>query len=114
MKLTLNAPPISGRRVISNLRWWIAAVLFASTIINYLDRQTLSLLAPFLKIQYHWSYTDYASIGIALRISYTIGQTLLGMLMDKVGTRRGLSLTFLWYSLVSVLTPMAKGLASFR
>src|SRR5215469_16384025 len=114
MKLTLNAPPISGRRVISNLRWWIAAVLFASTIINYLDRQTLSLLAPFLKVQYHWSNTDYASIVIAFRIAYAIGQSVFGRLMDKVGTRRGLTLTVLWYSLVSVLTPMANGLASFR
>ena len=112
-ELTLNTSPVSPRRVISNLRWWIAAVLFASTIINYLDRQTLSLLAPFLKTQYHWSYTDYASIGIAFRISYTIGQTVLGRLMDKLGTRRGLTLTVLWYSLVSVLTPLAKGLASF-
>lgn len=113
-ELTLNPRPVSPRRVISNLRWWIAAVLFASTIINYLDRQTLSLLAPFLKNQYHWSYMDYASIGIAFRISYTIGQTLLGRLMDKVGTRRGLTLTVLWYSLVSVFTPLARGLASFR
>jgi ACS family hexuronate transporter-like MFS transporter len=113
-ELTLNTPPLSPRRVISNLRWWIAAVLFASTIINYLDRQTLSLLAPFLKVQYHWSNTDYASIVIAFRISYTIGQTLLGRVMDKVGTRRGLTLTVLGYSLVSVLTPLANGLADFR
>ena len=58
-ELTLNAAPVSARRAISNLRWWIAAARFASTIINYLDRQTLSLLAPFLKMQYHWSNTDY-------------------------------------------------------
>ena len=113
-ELTLNTPSLSPRRVISNLRWWIAAVLFASTIINYLDRQTLSLLAPFLKVQYHWSNTDYASIVIAFRISYTIGQTLFGRVMDKVGTRRGLTLTVLWYSLVSVLTPLARGLAGFK
>ena len=113
-ELTLKAPQVFPRRVISNLRWWIAAVLFASTVINYLDRQTLSLLAPFLKVQYHWSNTDYASLVIAFRISYTIGQTLLGRVMDKVGTRRGLTLTVLWYSLVSALTPLARGLAGFR
>src|SRR5262250_1516153 len=113
-ELTHPTPPVSARRVISNLRWWIAAILFASTIINYLDRQTLSLLAPYLKVQYHWSNTDYASIVIAFRIAYALGQTLFGRLMDKVGTRRGLTLTVLWYSLVSVLTPLARGLASFR
>src|SRR5947209_7392548 len=104
---------ISARPPISNLRWWIAAILFASTIINYLDRQTLSLLAPYLKIQYHWSNTDYAYIIIAFRVAYAIGQTLFGRAMDKMGTRRGLTLTVAWYSLVSVLTPFASCLYSF-
>lgn len=101
------------RRTVSHLRWWIAAALFASTIINYLDRQTLSLLAPFLKIQYHWSNTDYAYIVIAFRVAYAIGQTTLGRLMDKLGTRRGLTLTVAWYSLVSIVTPIATTLFSF-
>ncbi len=111
--MTYIAPTISGRRTVSNLRWWIAALLFTSTIINYLDRQTLSLLAPFLKVQYHWSNTDYAYIVIAFRVAYAIGQTVFGRLMDKIGTRRGLSLTVAWYSIVSVLTPLASGLYSF-
>src|SRR5581483_2549264 len=101
------------RRAVSHFRWWIAAVLFASTIINYLDRQTLSLLAPFLKIQYHWSNTDYAYIVIAFRVAYAIGQTVLGRLMDRLGTRRGLTFTVAWYSLVSIFTPIANSLFSF-
>jgi MFS transporter, ACS family, aldohexuronate transporter len=112
--MTISAPPTFARRTVSHLRWWIAAVLFASTIINYLDRQTLSLLAPFLKIEYHWTNTDYAYIVIAFRVAYAIGQTVLGRLMDKIGTRRGLTLTVAWYSLVSILTPFAaRGLYSF-
>lgn len=101
------------KRAVSNLRWWIASVLFLSTIINYLDRQTLSLLAPFLKVQYHWTNTDYAYIVIAFRVAYAIGQTSFGRLMDKIGTRRGLTLTVAWYSLISLLTPLASGLYSF-
>ena len=107
------ATPHTKPGVISHLRWWIAAVLFASTIINYLDRQTLSLLAPYLKVQYHWTNTDYAYIGIAFRVAYTIGQTAFGRLMDKIGTRRGLTLTVIWYSIVSMLTPFARGLLGF-
>jgi MFS transporter, ACS family, hexuronate transporter len=95
------------------LRWWIAATLFASTMINYLDRQTLSWLAPFLKAQYHWSNTDYAYIAISFRVAYSIGQTVFGRLIDRMGTRRGLSLAVLWYSTISVLTPLARGLYSF-
>ena len=103
----------TARRTISHLRWWIGALLFASTIINYLDRQTLSLLAPYLKVQYHWTNTDYAYIVIAFRIAYTIGQTVFGRLMDKMGTRRGLTFTVAWYSLISTLTTLASGIYSF-
>jgi ACS family hexuronate transporter-like MFS transporter len=95
------------------LRWWIAAALFASTIINYIDRQTLSLLAPFLKVDYHWSNIDYAYLVIAFRFAYSIGQTAFGRLIDRVGTRRGLTLTVAGYSLVSILTPLANGFYGF-
>lgn len=110
--MTEFAPANPRVRTISNLRWWIAGVLFLSTIINYLDRQTLSLLAPFLKLQFHWTNTDYAYIVIAFRVAYAIGQTTFGRLMDKIGTRRGLTLTVAWYSIVSLLTPLARGLLS--
>src|SRR6476660_8569115 len=95
------------------LRWWIGAALLSSTIINYIDRQTLSLLAPYLKVDYHWSNTDYAYLVIAFRFAYSIGQTVLGRLIDRIGTRRGLTLTVAAYSLVSILTPLANGLYSF-
>jgi MFS transporter, ACS family, hexuronate transporter len=88
-------------------------VLFASTIINYVDRQTLSLLAPYLKLEYHWTNTDYANLVIGFRVAYSIGQTVFGRLMDRMGTRRGLSLTVVFYSLVSVLTSLARGFYSF-
>src|SRR3954454_7493076 len=111
--MTHTAPVVSAKRVVSNLRWWMASILFLSTIINYLDRQTLSLLAPYLKVQYHWTNTDYAYIVIAFRVAYAIGQTSFGRLMDKIGTRRGLTFTVAWYSIVSVLTPLANGFFSF-
>ena len=79
-------------------------MLFASTVINYIDRQTLSALAPFLKADYHWTNEDYAKIVIAFRIAYSIGQTLLGRWVDRVGTRAGLSVTVTCYSLVSIAT----------
>jgi MFS transporter, ACS family, hexuronate transporter len=100
-------------KIIPALRWWICGLLFASTVINYIDRQSLSLLAPFLKSQYKWTNSDYANIIIAFRISYSIGQTLFGRLMDRVGTRRGLSLTVAFYSVVSIFSPIATGLKSF-
>jgi ACS family hexuronate transporter-like MFS transporter len=103
----------SRARSIPALRWWIGGILFTSTVINYIDRQTLSILAPYLKQDYHWTNTDYANIAIAFRLAYSLGQTVCGRLMDRAGTRRGLTISVTWYSIVSVLTSLANGLSSF-
>jgi ACS family hexuronate transporter-like MFS transporter len=103
----------SGARPIASLRWWIGGVLFASTVINYIDRQTLSLLAPYLTVQFRWTNSDYASIVIAFRIAYSLGQALFGRLLDRIGTRRGMTITVVWYSLASMLTSLSQGFFSF-
>src|SRR5262245_1841420 len=97
-----------------NLRWWIAGLLFASTVINYIDRQTLSVLAPFLKEEYRWTNTDFATILIAFCIAYTVGQAVAGRVLDRMGTRRGLSLSVAFYSLVACATSLAQGMFGFR
>src|ERR1700745_2258370 len=101
------------RRPLRHLRWWIAALLFASTVINYIDRQTLSLLAPYLKQDFHWRNTDYANLLIGFRVAYSIGQTVCGRVIDRIGTKRGLTLSVLWYSIVSMATSLATGFYSF-
>ncbi len=106
-----GVPP--ARRTVSNLRWWIGALLFASTIINYIDRQTLNVLAPYLKAEYHWTNSDFALIVIAFRLSYAIVQFVGGRVVDVLGTRRGLSLAVAWYSVMAMLTSFATGLRSF-
>src|SRR6476620_8097942 len=102
-----------ARKPISNLRWWIGGLLFASTVINYIDRQTLSVLGPYLKIQYQWNNQQFATIIIAFRVAYSVGQTVAGRLIDRVGTRKGLTITVIWYSIVAMLTSLAVGLRSF-
>jgi ACS family hexuronate transporter-like MFS transporter len=101
------------RRIIPNLRWWIGGLLFASTAINYIDRQTLSYLAPELKKVFSWSNSDFALIVIAFRISYAVMQTVSGRLLDWLGSRRGLLLTVSWYSVAAAITSTAGGLRSF-
>ena len=88
-------------------------MLFASTVINYIDRQTFSVLGPYLKIEYHWNNEQFALIIIAFRIAYSIGQTVSGRVIDRVGTRKGLTITVIWYSIVAMLTSLAVGLRSF-
>src|SRR6266545_1322570 len=102
-----------GRPAIRRLRWWIGSLLFASTVINYIDRQTLSVLAPFLKADYHWTNSDFALLIIAFRVSYAVMQTVAGRLLDWLGTRRGLMLSVTWYSIAAIMTATAQGLRSF-
>ncbi|HYM76881.1 MAG TPA: MFS transporter [Candidatus Dormibacteraeota bacterium] len=103
----------TSSKPISSLRWWIGGLLFASTVINYIDRQTLSVLAPYLKLEYHWTNSDYAILTISFRVAYSIGQSAFGKMMDRVGTRRGLTATVIFYSIVSMLTSLARGFYSF-
>src|ERR1700756_1143856 len=103
----------SRARATPHLRSWIGGMLFASTVINYIDRQTLALLAPFLTQDYHWTHTDYANLLISFRVAYAVGQPACGRFIDRVGTRRGLSISVLWYSLVSIATSLATGFRSF-
>src|SRR5438093_945852 len=98
---------------IRHLRWWIGGLLFAMTVINYVDRQTINVLAPILKKENHWSNSDFALLLISFRVAYTIMQSVNGRLLDRLGTRIGLTVSVAFYSAVQMLTTMVKGLASF-
>lgn len=100
-------------RPILRLRWYIGGLLFLSTVINYIDRQTLSVLAPYVKQDYGWTNSDFALLIISFRVAYSIGQSLAGRFLDRVGTRRGLTVTVAFYSVAAMITSTAVGLRSF-
>ncbi|HTV00215.1 MAG TPA: MFS transporter [Luteitalea sp.] len=100
-------------RRVRGLRWYIGGLLFLSTVINYIDRQTLSVLGPELKTVYGWTNSDFARILIAFRVAYAVGQTIAGRVIDRLGTRNGLTLGVAWYSVAAMATSMASGLPSF-
>jgi ACS family hexuronate transporter-like MFS transporter len=96
-----------------NLRWYIGFLLFLSTVVNYIDRQTLNVLGPHLMTEYAWSNQEFSYVLFAFRAAYAIGQTIAGRVVDALGTRQGLSLMVLWYSLAAMVTSLANGLGSF-
>jgi ACS family hexuronate transporter-like MFS transporter len=101
----------------SRVRWWIVWTLFFSTATNYISRQTFSVLAPLITAQYHLSHTDLGRILGAFQISYGITWLLGGIFLDAIGTRLGLSLAVILWSVVNVLTGFASsvfGFAAFR
>jgi MFS transporter, ACS family, hexuronate transporter len=94
------------------LRWWILGLLFLVTVLNYIDRQTLSVLAPFLRDEFHLSNEDYASVVGAFLVSYTVMQAISGIILDWVGTRWGFVLMFAWWSIATALHRWARGVGS--
>jgi ACS family hexuronate transporter-like MFS transporter len=95
------------------LRWWIVWTLFGSTVINYINRQTFSVLAPLITRELHLSHTDLSKIFSAFQISYAGMWLIGGVLLDIVGTRLGLALAVVWWSVVSMLNGLANSVLSF-
>jgi MFS transporter, ACS family, hexuronate transporter len=100
-------------RPLRRLRWYIGGLLFLSTVINYIDRQTLSVLAPYIKTEYGWSNSDFALLIISFRVAYALGQTAAGRFLDRIGTRLGLTIAVAFYSTAAMLSSLAVGLRSF-
>ena len=102
-----------ARRPIRNLRYWILALLFLSTLINYVDRQVLSNLKSTLKVELSWDDTDYATVVLMFQIAYAFAMTGSGWLIDKVGTRLGFAITITIWSIAGMAHAFARGVASF-
>ncbi len=96
-----------------HLRWWIAWTLFLSTVINYINRQTFSVLAPVITQHFHLSHTDLSRVFSAFQLSYAAMWLIGGVLLDIIGTRLGLALAVIWWSVVSALTGFANSLSQF-
>ena len=94
---------------IPHLRWWIAGLLFFSTVINYIDRQTLSVLKPVLTGELGISPAEYGNILTAFLAAYTVMYVGSGFLVDRWGTRRALSLFMVWWSLANMAHAFARG-----
>jgi MFS transporter, ACS family, hexuronate transporter len=96
------------------LRWWIVWTLFGSTVINYINRQTLSVLAPVLTHELHLNHVQYSHIVSSFQIAYAMSWLVGGILLDELGTRVGLALAVIWWSISSTLTAFAHSVFSFE
>lgn len=97
---------------LSRLRWLILALLFLSTVINYVDRQALSVLLPTLRGELSISSREYGTITTIFLAAYTAGQLLAGVVIDRVGTRRGFAWAILLWSAAAIAHAFARGAIS--
>ncbi len=94
------------------MRWWIIVLLFVAAVLNYIDRQTLSALAPTIQEDLEMDDQQYANIINIFLIAYTVAYLISGRIADKIGTRASLFLFVAWWSIANMLTAAARGVTS--
>ena len=104
---------------IKGLRWWVITLIALATVINYIDRQSLSVLWPEIAPELFPNQSVderkeiYAWISVVFVFSYAFGQAIFGKIFDWVGTRIGFALSIGIWSIATALHAFAKGFASF-
>ena len=92
-------------------RWLAIGIFFLSSSINYLDRQSLATLAPLIRAEFHLSNADYGWILAAFSVTYAAAAPFAGLLIDRIGLNRGISLAIGLWSLAGISTGFTRGLA---
>jgi ACS family hexuronate transporter-like MFS transporter len=95
-------------RQVRGLRWWIVGMICLVTIINYIDRQTLSVLAPTIREEFGMSNVSYSRVVTIFLLGYTISQALSGKVLDRIGVRRGFMLFVGIWTVASMLHATAR------
>jgi MFS family permease len=105
----MNSPSQAAPSAVrTNFRWIICALLFFSTTVNYMDRQVISYLKEFFCSSpatggFGWSNSDFANVTSAFTGFYAGMTILAGYLIDKIGTKLGLALSLIVWSIFGIL-----------
>ena len=94
------------------LRWLIIGLVFLATLINYIDRLTISVLAPVITKELNLSNTEFGGIATWFLFAYTISQGLSGKLYDRIGIKKGFTVSIIVWSVAAMSHAFAVGLRS--
>lgn len=98
---------------IGRYRWRVCAMLLAATTINYIDRQVLGVLAPFLQQEIGWTEIQYGYIVTAFQAAYAIGLLCSGAIIDRLGIRAGYAIAICIWSLAAMGHALAATVVGF-
>ncbi|HZS10448.1 MAG TPA: MFS transporter [Blastocatellia bacterium] len=98
---------------VKNLRWYICGLLFFVTVVNYIDRQVLSTLAPELQQKIGWTESEYSQIVIAFQVAYGVMFLVWGGIIDRIGVKLGFTIAVIWWSLSGMSTALATSAMGF-
>jgi ACS family hexuronate transporter-like MFS transporter len=98
---------------ISGLRWLMIGLVFLATVINYIDRQTVSVLKTSISQDLGLSNADYAAVQNSFLLFYGISQMVSGRLYDIIGTRLGFVFSIVVWSLAALAHATARTATAF-
>jgi MFS transporter, ACS family, hexuronate transporter len=96
----LRQPSAAAR--VGHYRWVVCALLFFAATVNYVDRQVIGILKPTLQTEIGWSEVEYSWIVFAFQAAYALGLLVIGGLVDRLGTRKGFSLSVVVWSIAAM------------
>ncbi|MEQ1761504.1 MAG: MFS transporter [Pyrinomonadaceae bacterium] len=102
---------------VRGLRWVIIGLVFFATLINYIDRLTISVLAPLITKELNLTNTEFGGIATWFLFAYTISQALSGKLYDRIGIKKGFTVSIIVWSLAAMAHAFSigiKSLSAFR
>jgi len=99
---------------IGNLRWFVIGLIFCATVINYIDRQTVSVLKTAISTDLGLSNAQYAAIQNSFLIFYGISQMVSGRMYDVIGTRLGFTVSIIVWSLAAIAHALASTAGAFQ
>ena len=94
-------------------RWRICALLFFATTINYVDRQVLGVLAPYLQPIIGWNEIQYGYIVTSFQAAYAIGLLAIGGVIDRLGARLGYAIAIAIWSLAAMSHAAVRSVVGF-
>jgi ACS family hexuronate transporter-like MFS transporter len=94
---------MSEVKKVGNYRYRILGLLIFATTINYFDRSIIGVMAPTLEKMFGWTNSDYANIMISFKVAYAIGLLTMGGLIDRIGTKKGYTLSIAIWSIFGML-----------
>src|SRR5262245_7104245 len=110
---TARAAAATSVSKLKHLRWYICALLFFATVVNYVDRQVLGTIAPELQREIGWTEFEYSQIVNAFQIAYAMMFLVWGGIIDRIGVKRGFAIAIVIWSMAGMGTALAASALGF-
>jgi ACS family hexuronate transporter-like MFS transporter len=89
-------------------RWYVCGFVFFATVLNYMDRQTLGIVAPLVQKEFQLDNAQLGMLFSAFYVTYGISVGLIGEVIDRVSIRVSFAVIVAWWSLATGLTALSR------